>query len=167
MFLYLYSFLSNRLSSPVLALPVPYPSLPLSFLLALSLSLAADWLVEMDIMRQVHAGREMGAEPWRSAVVNKVKNNQVMVDCSSLRACCSHRRSSQHNHATIYHFLLRNDFFTFSQLLLARSQFSFFFVYLFLCLSWFSTDSQYYLFAHGRFDSINHFLHLSLWPFQV
>lgn len=75
------SFLSNRLSSPVLVLPVPVHLLPLS--LSLSLSLSAEWLAEMDVMRQVHAGREMEAVPWRSAAVNKVKNNQVMVDCSS------------------------------------------------------------------------------------
>lgn len=75
------SFLSNRLSSPVLVLPVPVHLLPLS--LSLSLSLSAEWLAEMDVMRQVHAGREMEAVPWRSAAVNKVKNNQVTVDCSS------------------------------------------------------------------------------------
>lgn len=63
----LYSFLPNHLSSPVLVLPVPSPSLPLSFCLSLShsFSLSPELLIEMDIMRQGHAGREMGGSAMK------------------------------------------------------------------------------------------------------
>lgn len=72
-------------------------------------SLSAEWLDETDIMRQVHAGKDMEAVPQSSAAVNKVKHNQVGVGCSSLRARCSQPQI----YATIHHFLFRNDFFSF------------------------------------------------------
>lgn len=115
----------------------------------LSLSLSAEWLVEMDVMRQVHAGREMEAVPWRSAAVNKVKNNQVTVDYGSLRACCSHGHGSR---AAIHHFLLRNDFYTFKSALVSFATLQLFFVCLLSCLSRFSSSSYYYLFAFSQFD---------------
>lgn len=102
----LFIFTSNRLSSPVLVLPVP-PTPPL---------LSAERLLEMDVMRQLHAGRETEAALQSRTTVNKVKNNQVRVGHSSPRACCS----QPHSCTTIHHFLLQKWLFfsTFSQLLL-------------------------------------------------
>lgn len=86
------SFPCNRLSSPVLVLPVP--RLPL---------LSTERVLEMDVMRQVHAGRETEAVPPSHAAVNKVKNNQVRVGRGSPRAC----RSPPHSCTTIHHLLLQ------------------------------------------------------------
>lgn len=106
-----------------LCLPASFPSLLFSPPVPLS-SLSAEWLCEMDVMRQVHAWREMEGGPWRSApAVNKVKNNQLTVGRGSPRA---RRGSQRRSHATIHHFLPRNDFFTFSQLSLGQAQFRFF-----------------------------------------
>lgn len=149
--------------------PLPVP--PSLLLASLPASLSAEWLVEMDIMRQVHAGREMEAVPWSGAAVNKVKNNQVRVDCSSLRGCCSqaHQPAQQRNNTSLSSLEITLFFFTFSQLSLAplTVQLFVFFVYLFWCLSWFSTGSPSCLLSADLIIPINHFLHLSLRPLQV
>ena len=116
-----HSSLSNRLFSPVLVLPVPSPPTPPP-------PLSAEWLVEMDVMRLVLTGREMEALPWRSAAVNKVKDNQVTVACSSrggpLQPGEQPPPQPRSSRAAIHHLLHRNECFTCSRLSLAASQLS-------------------------------------------
>lgn len=83
----------------------PFPPLPPSIFPS------AEWIVEMDVMRQVYAAREMEAGPWRSTDINKVKNNQVRVDCGSPRPCCSHGHGRRQSHATIDLSLLQKWLF--------------------------------------------------------
>lgn len=73
---------SKRVSSPVPVFTCP-PARA-----ARAHSLSPECVVEMDALRRVRARRGTEAGPWRSAAVNKVKNNQVMADGGSLRARC-------------------------------------------------------------------------------
>lgn len=87
-------FISPLIVFPHLSLCYLFPRLPL---------LSTERVREMDVMRQVHAGRETEAVPPSHAAVNKVKNNQVRVGRGSPRAC----RSPPHSCTTIHHFLLQ------------------------------------------------------------
>lgn len=146
---------------PHLSLCYLSPSTSFPFL-SLSLSLSAEWLAEMDVMRQVHAGREMEAVPWRSAAVNKVKNNQVTVDCSSRGPTAATGTAAMQQYIT---FALEMTFFIYMHLqstLVSCVQLTLFFVYLLSCPSWFSTDSPCYLFTLGQF----HYSYKSFLTFQ-